>query len=167
MLEIWKPIQGFEDCYEVSNLGNVRSLDRYIYCKSKTKPNLFKGKILKQRFDKYGYLTVNLKKSQKSHIKKVHRLVALAFIKNPNNCDNINHIDGIKTNNIISNLEWCTPSYNTCYSLHKASFKIMCNGIIYPSIKACARALNIDSKCIRYRLKVGGVYKGKYKFTLV
>ena len=113
MLEIWKPIEGFEDCYEVSNLGNVRSLDRYFYCKSKTKPNLFKGKILKQRFDKYGYLTVNLKKSQKSHIKKVHRLVALAFIKNPNNYDNINHIDGIKTNNIISNLEWCTVKENT------------------------------------------------------
>lgn len=113
MLEIWKSIKDFENCYEVSNLGNVRSLDRYYYCKSKEKPNLFKGKILKQRFDKYGYLTVNLKKNQKSHIKKVHRLVAIAFLENKNKCTNINHKDGNKNNNSVSNLEWCTIRENT------------------------------------------------------
>ena len=111
--EIWKPIKDFEGSYEISNLGNVKSLGRYCYCKSKEKPNLFKGKILKQRFDKYGYLIVNLKKNQKSHIRKVHRLVAIAYIDNKNNYTNINHKDGIKTNNNVNNLEWCTVKENT------------------------------------------------------
>ena len=92
--EIWKPINGFDGQYEVSNIGRVRSLDRYVFCKSKTKPNMFTGCIIKQKKDKYGYIVVGLKKNQKSYIKKVHRLVAFAFIKNPNNLPTVNHIDG-------------------------------------------------------------------------
>ena len=166
MEEVWKAIEGFEGLYEVSNLGRVKSCQRMRKNKSGSLA-LIQERILKQKSDKNGYKSVALSLNGKLYYKRVHRLLAIAFIPNPNHFSLINHKDEDVTNNIISNLEWCTPSYNTCYSLHKASFKIMCNGIIYPSIKACARALNIDSKCIRYRLKVGGVYKGKYKFTLV
>ena len=166
MEEVWKAIEGFEGLYEVSNLGNVKSCQRMRKNKYGSLA-LIQERILKQKSDKNGYKSVALSLNGKLYYKRVHRLLAIAFIPNPNHFSLINHKDEDVTNNIISNLEWCTPSYNTCYSLHKASFKIMCNGIIYPSIKACARALNIDSKCIRYRLKVGGLYKGKYKFTLV
>lgn len=65
--EVWKDITNFERIYQVSNKGNVRSLERYVYCKSKNKPNIIKECILKQRLDKYGYLIVNLKKI-KNHI---------------------------------------------------------------------------------------------------
>lgn len=115
MKEIWKPIKDFEDSYEVSNLGNVRSVNRFIYCKSKTKPTFFQGKILKQRLDKNGYKIVNLKKEQISHLKKVHRLVAMSFIENKNNLLTINHKDGNKNNNIVSNLEWCTNKENAIH----------------------------------------------------
>lgn len=111
--EIWKPINGFDGQYEVSNIGRVRSLDRYVFCKSKTKPNMFTGCIIKQKKDKYGYIVVGLKKNQKSYIKKVHRLVAFAFIKNPNNLPTVNHIDGNKENNIFENLEWVSFCENS------------------------------------------------------
>lgn len=110
--EIWKDIEEFKGQYQISNLGNVRSLDRYVYCKSKTNPNLIKGKILKIRFDKNGYCIVNLKRNQKSHIRKIHRLVSEAFILNPENLSQVNHKDGNKQNNHIDNLEWCTVDYN-------------------------------------------------------
>lgn len=110
--EIWKDIKGFEGSYEISNFGNVRSLDRYRYCKSKTVPNFIKGQILKQRLDKDGYPVVNLKSKGKSHIKKIHRLVAEAFIENTENKETINHKNGIKTDNRIENLEWATVTEN-------------------------------------------------------
>ena len=166
-----KDIPGYENYYSIDTEGNVYSKDRIItQINPKTKQPmtyLKKGRKLCPAIKGNGYYGVCLMVNGIGKYIPIHRLLAITFIPNPDNLPCINHKDENKLNNNISNLEWCTPSYNTCYSLHKASFKIMCNGIIYPSIKACARALNIDSKCIRYRLKVGGVYKGKYKFTLV
>lgn len=102
MNEIWRKIEGFEK-YEVSNLGRVRSLN---YRKTK------ETKILKPGKDKKGYLKVNLYKSSKHSSKRVHRLVATAFIPNLDNKTQVNHIDGNKQNNTVSNLEWCTNSEN-------------------------------------------------------
>lgn len=164
MKEEWKQIQGFEGFYEISSLGNVKSCKRTRKSKSSS-ISVVQERILKQKSDKEGYKSVALCLNGKLYYKRVHRLMAIAFIPNPNNLPLINHKDEDVTNNTLSNLEWCSASYNTCYSLHKSSFKVKCNGVIYPSIKACSRALNIDTKCIRYRLKVGGLYKGKYLFT--
>lgn len=138
--EIWKPITDFENSYQVSNLGNVKSIDRFFFCKSKNTPKLFKGKILKQRLDHNGYSVVNLKKNQKSHLKKVHRLVADAFIAKIENKEYINHKDGNKLNNIVSNLEWCTCKEN---AYHREK-----NLLIKPKLTK-EQILDIKHNCVK------------------
>ena len=109
--EIWKQIEGFEGFYEVSNLGRIKSLAR---------PRTTKGggitympeRILKQTVDKFGYCKVCLFKGGVRHYCKPHRLVAKAFIPNLDNKPEINHKDGNKENNSVSNLEWATPTEN-------------------------------------------------------
>lgn len=103
MEEIWKNIDGTNGEYQVSNIGNVRSLK--------------KNKIRQLKiFDNgYGYLRVSLNINGKIKSEKVHRLVAKAFIPNPNDYPCINHIDENKYNNNVNNLEWCSYSYNNCY----------------------------------------------------
>lgn len=110
MQEIWKDISGFEGYYQVSNLGNVRSVDRYV--RSKGKPALQKGVCMKLQVNHKGYYTVILHKESKPYSKIVHRLVATAFIPNPDNLPQVNHKDTNKKNNEVSNLEWCTNQEN-------------------------------------------------------
>lgn len=113
MKEIWKDIEGYEGLYQVSNLGRVKSLptQRNIGWANYTS----KEKILKQCKNKYGYLTVCLHKGDSQKLHRVHRLVAIAFIDNPNGYKCVNHKDEDKTNNNISNLEFCSYSYNVNY----------------------------------------------------
>lgn len=111
-LEIWKDIIGYEGLYQISNLGSVKSLERYRAYKN-GKPRHMKSKKLIPGRSKCGYYTVVLYKEGKRKTHTIHRLVAKAFIPNPNNYPYVNHIDENKTNNHISNLEWCTASYNS------------------------------------------------------
>lgn len=106
-MEVWRVIKGYPH-YEVSNIGNVRSLDRIIPCGLKNRR--FRGKPLRMRIKNYGY--VSLTADGISNNFYVHRLVALMFIDNPENKPQINHIDGNKFNNVLSNLEWCTAREN-------------------------------------------------------
>ena len=114
MIEEWRPIVGYEGLYEVSNTGQVRSLDMYLKCKGKSY-RLQKGKVLSPVKNKDGYLLVNLHCNGKIQHKTIHRLAAQAFIPNPDNLPEVNHKDEDKTNNSVDNLEWCDRSYNNNY----------------------------------------------------
>lgn len=113
MVEVWKDVVGYEGIYQISNLGNVKSLNRYAKTKCGNE-RFFKGKVLIKRLLK-GYERVELNNNGVAKQWSVHRLVALAFIPNPNNLPVINHKDEVKTNNNIDNLEWCTVKYNNNY----------------------------------------------------
>lgn len=111
--EIWKDIVGYEGLYQVSNLGRVKRVSRYVDHKD-GKHEFLKEKILKTSIDKM-YERVGLMKNGKRIKYFIHRLVAIAFIPNPFNFPEINHKDENKLNNNVSNLEWCTRSYNCKY----------------------------------------------------
>lgn len=121
MDEDWKKIEGWE-CYEVSNLGRVRVKTRTVIDKNGV-AKIRKGRILKGSKGKLGYITVTLVEGQRRERLLVHRIVAKAFIPNPLNKPCINHIDNTPSNNIVSNLEWCTPQENTNWMIAQGRFK--------------------------------------------
>lgn len=112
-MENWKEIKGYEGLYEISDAGNVRSVDRCITYSNGVKHN-YKGKIIVPVIHR-NYYAVTLHKDNKKRTFKVHRLVAEAFIENPLNLPYVNHKDENKLNNSVSNLEWCTAQYNSNY----------------------------------------------------
>lgn len=112
--EIWKQIKGYEGYYEVSNLGNVKSVKRFYRLKENGKKVEVKEKYINP-FISSGYSRVSLTKNGKSKKYSVHRLVAEAFIPNPNNLPLVNHKDETRNNNCVNNLEWCTHRYNINY----------------------------------------------------
>ena len=180
MQEIWKPVVGYEGYYEVSNLGNVRSVDRICIQKNskcEKYKHSYKGKILKQFKNNSGYMRVQLCYNHKSIGKSVHRLVAEAFIDNSNNYKCVNHINGIKTDNRVENLEFCTYSHN-----NREAFKLGLNKNIkkvnqydlqnnfikqWNCIREAERKLNIlsssISRCCQGFLKTAGNYKWRYE----
>lgn len=113
--EIWKDVKGYEGHYQVSNMGNVRSLDIKVKCRN-NKTRIIKGKDLKPILTKNGYLFINLWDKNNCKRGLVHILVAKAFIPNPKNKLEVNHKDTNKKNNCINNLEWNTRSENTLHS---------------------------------------------------
>lgn len=115
MKEIWKTIPSYEGYYQVSNKGRVRSIDRK--AKNRSGFRLVKSKIIKPTNNGTGYLIVGLSKESKRCNFLIHRLVALCFIDKPVDKNIINHINGIKTDNRVSNLEWCNQMENIRHSI--------------------------------------------------
>lgn len=168
MKEIWKDIKDYEGLYQVSDLGRVKSLDRFVCCKNNT-TKLCKGRLL--RIHKNDYLFVRLCNESIYKTKYIHKLVAQAFIPNPNGLPEINHKDENKLNNNIENLEWCTITYNNSYGTRtqktrKRVYQCDIKGNIiklWDGIRIASRELNIPSQQIsqccnktKYRKTAGG-----------
>lgn len=142
MTERWKDIPGYEGFYQVSDLGRVR----------RTKS----GRVLKPHYNGHGYIQALLSKRGERKHKAVHRLVASAFIPNPEGKPQINHKNGVKSDNTVSNLEWCTASENLTHR-HRVlglpgcrSKKVVCleTGVVYPSAKAAAEAIGVNRTAV-------------------
>jgi hypothetical protein len=159
-MENWKPVIGYECLYEVSDLGRVRSLDRIVnqFNNGVMTEHFYKGKMLKAKTDK-GYYTVKLCNQHNTKHAKVHRIVAEAFITNPERKPLINHKNGIKLDNRVSNIEWCTEKENSQHALK--------NGLHNPVItekarEACINACSKQIKC----LNNGMIFKSSYDAAL-
>lgn len=165
--EIWKPIPGYLN-YKVSDRGRVKSIDRY-----DSKGQFRKGQILKPIKNKYGYMKVNLCENGSRRDRKVHQLVASAFIGDCPKGKQVNHIDEDRTNNCVDNLEYLTPKENCNYGRHRERISasnrgrkrsekgrlaiksgarkrlknVMCieTGIIYESAEDAQKAIGISS----------------------
>jgi hypothetical protein len=151
-MEVWKPVVGLEHSHEVSNFGNIRTIPREI-----TRANRWGGvsrirlrqRNVKLRHTHDGYLIGNLALDHaKTLTIKAHRVVAQAFLPNPGNLPEVNHIDGDKTNNSVENLEWCTSKQNRAHA-------------VATGLHACgersplAKLKEVEVKEIRYLRKLG------------
>lgn len=120
MRERWLPVAGYEEVYEVSNLGKVRSIERCVVEKSRygaQRTVRHASRVLKAGRCKRGYLVVVLCGNGKQTSVAVHRLVAMAFVEKPTGCDVVNHIDNDPTNNCSNNLEWVTQKENVHHAI--------------------------------------------------
>lgn len=183
MNEIWKDIPECEG-YQVSNLGRIRSIDRVVYAANRwggVNPRRYKGKLITTFAYPNGYKAFVYRKEEKT-IKNflIHRLVAQAFIPNPDNLPQINHKNEQRDDNRVDNLEWCTDVYNKMYN-NRSKRVAIANGkpveqlstdghLIreFPSIREAARFVNGDMKSIRMCCKKDTMthyYKGyRWKF---
>lgn len=118
--EEWRPIEGYEDLYEVSNLGRVRSRDRVAVRRKDGRTTIVPGRIMKCNHSGT-YTTVGLNKDYHQRTFLVHRLVAKAFLPCGDGQSYINHLDNNPDNNRVDNLEWCTQSHNIQYAYDKGS----------------------------------------------
>lgn len=153
--EIWRDVPNYEHLYEVSNLGNVRSLNKFV----KTRGNgrrLIVGRVLKNLCGSGGYYHVSLYKECKQEIISIHRLIAKVFLPNPNNYPVINHIDSNRKNNDLSNLEWCTQKHNLQHARD-------CGRLNYDSQKIKIKSFNPISGEFVYYNSINSVKK--YGFT--
>lgn len=115
MKEMWKDIEGYEDLYQISSYGRIKSKDRIIQCSNNRNRRKY-GQILKPFISRSGYYAITLWNNKKFKLNYIHRLVASAFLENTYNKEQVNHIDGNKFNNRIDNLEWATRSENQKHS---------------------------------------------------
>lgn len=176
-MEIWKDIEGFEGLYQVSNMGNVKSLARKYKNGITNKQDI----VLKQSTNPKGYKSVYLCKDSKVYAKNVHRLVCVNFLDNPENKSDVNHKNGIKSDNSLINLEWVTRSENIKHAYDNSlrrytenqkntflvnkvnnSKKVICveTGIIYDSLKIASNKIGV--KYITLHAQITGRNANKY-----
>lgn len=190
-MEIWKDVKDYEGLYQVSNLGNIKSLDRVVKLVSKNQFNSFttlkaiKGKEISKVVNSKGYYQIALYKNGKMKNKLLHRLVLEAFIPNIENKPTVNHIDGNKLNDRLDNLEWATNKEQISHAINNLGFKSVISdkcrqkqielhqrkvrrsdGSIFNSIKEASLGdevlrRNISQVCKGYKKTAGG-YSWEY-----
>lgn len=190
-MEIWKDVKGYEGIYQVSNLGNIKRLERISNFKSVNQHKEYKTtrkikeRLKKQTINQCGYYQTTLYKDSNRKNVLVHRLVAQAFIPNPENKPTVNHIDGNRTNNNINNLEWATYPEQQLHVNHilgkKSIISKQCrekraeqlrkkvkrsDGKIYKSIREASKDSNVHSgnivRCCKGILNKTGGYSWEY-----
>lgn len=159
--EVWKDVgecKGYEEfkgLYEVSSLGRMRSKDKWVNCKSGEK-RLVRGKLLKPQVTR-GYIRFSLKNKNLHKLISVHRGVALAFLPNLANLPQVNHKDEIKSNNRVSNLEWCTAEYNNNYGTRNKRISIGVSKVVNQYDNQ-GRLLNTYDSPLEASKQFGGVW---------
>lgn len=180
--EEWKPIVDFETSYAVSNLGRVKRLertDKYIRKDTGREVERHVGELILKLGDNQGYYEVNLREGEKSEYRRVHRMVAAAFIPNPNNLPEVNHKNGNKHDNDVSNLEWCDRQYNVQHSIQiglrpsakgtdRSAKEILCveTGQRFKNAKQVAAEFNLSYNYLMDCMHKGKEYNG-YHFKQV
>lgn len=178
--EIWKQINGYEGLYEISNFGNVRSCERVVSHGKGSSSRKLKSKLIRPWDDNHGYHSVSLSKNGKVKKYKVHRLVAEAFIPNPEGKATVNHINEIRSDNRVSNLEWATYQENNNFGGHNDRVsKTLSKAVVqlnkkdekiaeFASVKEAGIATGVNpaniKSCLHHanRILAGG-YKWRYK----
>jgi len=152
ILEEWRDIKGYEGLYQISNLGRVKSIERTNFDKSGSRYNIHE-KILKIEINRNGYKYVGLWKDNIGHQKEIHRVMAVAFIPNPENKPMVDHHDKNPLNNNLNNLRWCTRAENRYNQITNSSTGI--------------KNVSLDKRHDVYRVQfhIGGTYQhfGSYK----
>lgn len=174
--EEWRDVKGYEGLYQVSSFGRIKSLDRFINNPHKNGTYLIHGRFITAHKDKDNYMRVILSKNSHKKNLQVHRLVAEAFIDNPNNYPCVNHKNEFRFDNFVGNLEWCSYRYNSNYGScskkkrYKQSNKIIQIDIdtnerikVWNSTYEAARQLNgtirAINNCINRKQKTAYGYK--------
>lgn len=176
--EVWKDIPEYKGLYQASNFGNIRSLDREITQLANGRKMHFtyvkKGRVLAQSIQNGGYPVVSISVNARRKICTVHRLVASAFIENPNDFRDVNHKDGNKQNNYVENLEWVEHSENIKHSYRKLGQKrhykpIRCidTGITYQSCKEASVMTGINKSSINHAVNGVSNHAGGMKWEKV
>lgn len=163
-MEKWITLKGYDNFYEISNYGEIKSINRFVRSSTGRK-RFVMGRMIKQKHNKDGYQFVTLSKNGQLQNHYVHRLVAETFIPNPANKPQVNHIDGNKTNNFINNLEWVSVSENAKHAYknglssnigatHSFAQKVIdkCTGKKYSCIKEAADDLGMNYNTLRNML---------------
>ena len=177
-MEIWKDVVGYEGIYEVSDLGRVRTHKNKTTFTNKHGVRHWKQRILKLRKDqKNGCLSVSLWKNNKGKSFLIHRLVAIAFIPNPNNLYTVNHKDGNRNNNRLDNLEWLSLKDNIIYGFENEQYtkqiKIKVIDIstnketIFRSLSMANKFFKKNHNYLSSKLKEGKYYNQNYKWEII
>lgn len=188
-MEIWKDVNGYDGIYQVSNYGNVRKLKTWVGNQYSSKYVDISPVPVNMYIDNKGYKRLCLSYNGKYTHVRLHRLVAQAFIPNPNNLPEVNHKDEDKFNNCVHNLEWCTHQYNTLYgtrverirlknlelgSSRKGVVQYSLSGDIiceWNSLTEASKSLSISlskiSNCCHHKRKTAGGYIWKFKEDII
>lgn len=149
LVEVWKDVPEWEDCYQVSSFGRIKSKDKVRHKMRQGKPveAFYKGKLRSHKISEQGYCISHFRDGERSSHPTVHRIVALTFIGNPSNKPTVNHKDGNKQNNNVANLEWATHSEQTLHAFDTGLLKPRGAPVYSPEFKQRVYEYYVTTGC--------------------